>query len=135
MSTDKIISGFGGTNSHCVLEKAPRPLKPPVLSEQSAVPELRLYVLSAAAEQAVKMQMKDLGVLLEQRPEAFEVSLMPNLAYTLCQRRSLLNWKIAVSASSSMELMEKLSAKDLTPVRSTEQPHLGFVFTGMFFLS
>lgn len=113
------------------MEKGPRPVKHPA-SEKTTKPEWRLIVLSAAAEGAVKAQMKNLGVLLEQRPEAFEVSLMPNLAYTLGQRRSILKWKIAIPAPSSTELMEKLSAKNVKPVRSTEEPNIGFVFTGMF---
>lgn len=122
--------GFGGTNAHCVLEKAPRPVKGPAPTKTSSYNEWRLYVLSGAAETAVKTQMKTLEVFLEQRPEAFELALMPNLAYTLGQKRSVLTWKVAVPAVSSKDLLEKLSAKSLTPIRSTTRPTLGFVFTG-----
>lgn len=128
-TADGRFTGFGGTNAHCVLEKSPKPLKGPPPKEV-ARQDWRVYILSGAAEGAVKQQMRNLEVYLEQRPEAFEIALMPNLAYTLCQRRSLLTWKLAVPAFSSRDLMEKLSAKSVTPIRSTGHPTLGFVFTG-----
>lgn len=54
-----------------------------------------LYVLSANSEKSLKSQMQSLGIYLEQRPEALELSLMGKLAYTLGQRRSFLTWKVA----------------------------------------
>lgn len=55
---------------------------------------------------------------------------MESLAYTLCQRRSTLDWREAVSASSPTELGEILSSSTSEPMRPSGTPKLGFVFTG-----
>jgi acyl transferase domain-containing protein len=89
-----------------------------------------LYVLSANSEKSVKSQMQSLGIYLEQRPETLELSLMGKVAYTLCQRRSFLTWKVAVSAQTSSELVRKLSNPDLRPLSSFYAPKISFVFTG-----
>jgi acyl transferase domain-containing protein len=89
-----------------------------------------LFVLSAHSEKSVKAQMKGLQMYLEQRPETLELSVMGKLAYTLCQRRSHLTWKIAVSAATSSELIHKLSDPDLRPVSAFNSPKTAFVFTG-----
>jgi len=89
-----------------------------------------LYVLSANSERSVRLQMQSLGIYLEQRPETLELSLMGKIAYTLCQRRSFLTWKVAVSAQTSAELVRKLSNPDFHPVSSFYAPKISFVFTG-----
>jgi acyl transferase domain-containing protein len=145
--------GFGGTNGHVVLEAPPRPSRSkPVNGQKSdAAPngfanglnlvnpskigiasyKIRfLYVLSANSEKSLKSQMQSLGIYLEQRPEALELSLMGKLAYTLCQRRSFLTWKVAFSARTSSELVRQLSNPDLRPVSSFYAPRISFVFTG-----
>lgn len=55
---------------------------------------------------------------------------MDNLAYTLCQRRSTLDWREAVSACSPTELSEIISSGTSEPMRPSGPPKLGFVFTG-----
>ena len=90
----------------------------------------RLYVLSANDKHSLEKQMEDLTVYLEQRPEVFEKSLLPNLAYTLGQRRSILSWKIAVPARNSNELIPSLAGTTIVPTRATKEPRIGFVFTG-----
>ena len=89
-----------------------------------------LFLLSANSEKSVKAQMQSLQMYLEQRPETLELSVMGKLAYTLCQRRSSLPWKIAVSAATSSELIQKLSSSDLRPVSAFREPRVSFVFTG-----
>ena len=87
-------------------------------------------MLTANDDKSVKAQMKNLAIYLEQRPEAFEMSLMTNLAYTLGQRRSMLPWRVAASATSGADLIRKLSSPSLSFARTVEQPRLGFIFTG-----
>lgn len=89
-----------------------------------------LFVLSAHNEKSVKAQMQGLQMYLEQRPETLELSVMGKLAYTLCQRRSALPFKVALSATTSSELIGKLSNPDLRPVSSFQPPKVSFVFTG-----
>lgn len=86
--------------------------------------------MSGNDEQAARAQVKNLEIYCEQNPEAFDLALMDNLAYTLGQRRSCLDWKVAITASSASELVSKLAAFVTKPSRSFELPVLGFVFTG-----
>lgn len=89
-----------------------------------------LFVLSANDKVALDTVMKNVGIYLEQRPEIFQNDLMSNVAYTLGQRRSLMQWRVAISASSSFELIQTLNEGKITPVRETDPPRIGFIFTG-----
>lgn len=89
-----------------------------------------LFVLSAHSEKSVKSQMKNLQMYLEQRPETLELSVMGKLAYTLCQRRSNLSCRVAFSATTSSELIRKLSNQDEQPISAFNSPKISFVFTG-----
>ncbi|KAH6664674.1 polyketide synthase [Halenospora varia] len=128
--------GFGGGNAHAVLGRAPALPKPTVaganntLATGAKAPPKRLYVLSANDKTALQTQMHELTVYLEQPPEVFENSLLPNLAYTLGQRRSMLSYKIAIPARSSVELIPELAQSVSSTTRSIAEPRIGFVFTG-----
>ncbi|CZR50438.1 related to polyketide synthase [Phialocephala subalpina] len=122
--------GFGGTNAHLVLEKAPV-LKTNEEEVESGSQSRKLFVLSANNKSALELLMKNLGIYLEQRPEIFQNDLMTNLAYTLGQRRSLMQWRVAISTSSSFNLIQALNSGKVTPVRETEAAtRIGFIFTG-----
>lgn len=70
--------GFGGTNAHIVLERAPFPAKKPSMSRKatgmnesgspSQAPK-RLFLLSGNDKQSLEAVMASLVVYLEQRPE------------------------------------------------------------------
>lgn len=130
--------GFGGTNAHAVLERPPqlqdRLQKPPPVSAAGVAnpkdASKRIYVLSAYDKSSLEKQMHSLTIYLEQRPEVFQNSLLPNLVYTLGQRRSHLPWKVAIPARATAELIPALAARSVAPVRSVKEPKLGFVFTG-----
>ncbi|KAK6219149.1 hypothetical protein LQW54_002398 [Pestalotiopsis sp. IQ-011] len=87
-------------------------------------------VISASDEAAAKKSMEQLTIFLEQHPEVFQKGLMRNLAYTLCQRRSYLQWKVAVTAKSASGLAEALASSDIKPVRTSQAPKIAFVYTG-----
>lgn len=55
---------------------------------------------------------------------------MDRLAFTLCHRRSLLEWKEAVSASTLSELSSALASTDGDRTRPSGKSTIGFVFTG-----
>jgi acyl transferase domain-containing protein len=125
--------GFGDTNTHVVLERAPFLKKHEALdtgSPENALQARKLFILSANDKAALETMMKNLGIYLEQRPEIFQNDLMSNVAYTLGQRRSLMQWRIAISSATSFDLIQTLNAGKLSPTRETDPPRIGFIFTG-----
>lgn len=122
--------GFGGTNAHVVLERAAF-LDRNDPDTPDKIPQTRkLFVLSAHDKQALESLMKNIGIYLEQRPEIFQNDLMSNVAYTLGQRRTLMQWRIAISTSSSFDLIQALNSGKVSPARETEPLRIGFIFTG-----
>ena len=91
----------------------------------------RLFVLSANDKITTEKAMQNLGVYLEQRPEVFQNDLLSNLAYTLGQRKSIHPWRVAITASSAVNLVESLSSGKMIPAKQEpEELRLGWVFTG-----
>ena len=74
--------------------------------------------------------MKSLVIYLEQRPEMFQKDLMGDVAYTLGQRRSLMQWRVAIPAMRSFDLIEAINGHNVSPGKQVEEPRLGFIFTG-----
>jgi acyl transferase domain-containing protein len=122
--------GFGGTNAHVVLEKAPFLGNNELESAPSIAQSRKLFILSAHDKTALETLMKNIGIYLEQRPEIFENDLMSNVAYTLGQRRSLMQWKVAISTASSFDLIQALNSGKISPIRETEPLRVGFIYTG-----
>ncbi|ETS77113.1 hypothetical protein PFICI_10987 [Pestalotiopsis fici W106-1] len=132
----KLISvnnfGFGGTNAHVVLEKVPfatRAVKDDAdLNDDN--PGRKLFVFSANDKNTLETVLKNLVVYLEQRPEMFQKDLMGNFAYTLCQRRSLLQHRVAISAQRSFDLIETISSGNYSAGKEGDALRIGFIFTG-----
>lgn len=122
--------GFGGTNAHVVLERAPFLTENEPEPEDSTIQSRKLFVLSANDKSALEALMKNIGIYLEQRPEIFQNDLMSNVAYTLGQRRSLMQWRVAISTASSFDLIQSLNSGKISPAKETESPRIGFIFTG-----
>lgn len=88
-------------------------------------------MLSANDKTALETLMKNIGIYLEQRPEIFQDNLMSNVAYTLGQRRSLLQWRVAIPTASSFDLIQSLNSGKTAPIRAeAEGLRIGFIFTG-----
>lgn len=119
--------GFGGSNAHVILERGP------VHGGEGSANEdpltRRVYVVSGYDKQAATKLGDEIISYLHRHPPVFTDSLMDNMAYTLGQRRTHMNWRIAISASVHTELIEGL-ASTKEPTRSTGEPTVGFVFTG-----
>jgi acyl transferase domain-containing protein len=122
--------GFGGTNAHIVLTKGP--LERKTMKEEIDTQAFeRLFLLSGNDKVTAEQVMKNYGIYLEQRPEVFQNDLLSNLAYTLGQRKTHLTWRLAVTASSSVDLVEALSSGKVRPIKQDLEPvRLGFIFTG-----
>lgn len=118
--------GFGGSNAHCVLSKAPEQ------SQQGVEPgpSNRLFVMSANDEESAAEVSQALGIYLEQHPGVFEKQLIRNIAYTLCHRRSQLTWRAAVVAHDTGSLAMALNTPEAKPSRALRNPKVAFVFTG-----
>ena len=98
---------------------------------EAAVQSRKLFVLSANDKDTLEAIMSKVGIYLEQRPEIFQDNLMSNVAYTLGQRRTKLQWRVAISATSSFELIQALNSGKIMPTRGdTEGLKIGFIFTG-----
>ncbi|KAK8054747.1 polyketide synthase [Apiospora phragmitis] len=74
--------------------------------------------------------LKQLVIYLEQRPEMFQKDLMSNVAYTLCQRRSLLQWRVAIPAKRSFDLIDAINSQKFVPGKESDPLRIGFIFTG-----
>ncbi|KAL9945874.1 Type I Polyketide synthase [Verticillium nonalfalfae] len=119
--------GFGGSNAHCVLEKAP-PTLARGYNESNIGP--RLVVLSGNDKDAVGRLKAIVGVWLEKHPDLFDRELLRDLAYTLAHRRSQLSWRTAVVGSSASDLTRALNSPAAQPIRALRAPKIAFVFTG-----
>ena len=140
--------GFGGTNAHAIVEEAPQTTVTSDSHEVVDGPQLqngngsitplltsnanihRLFLVTAHGEASLKRQRKNLmSYLLKRRDDTAE-TLLPDLAFTLGQRRSLLPWRIALATSTSEGLIAQLESSEKVPMRASKAPKLGFVFTG-----
>ncbi|KAK4153766.1 polyketide synthase [Chaetomidium leptoderma] len=122
--------GFSGSNSTCVLRSAPQ-VRGLEIADSGLYSPLRLFVLSANDEGALRQSVKRLGIWIEQHAELYQTTMPRNLAYTLCQRRSHLPWRVAVVAGMCGDVAKALNSHDASPARApSEPPRLAFVYTG-----
>ncbi|KAI1424757.1 ketoacyl-synt-domain-containing protein [Xylaria sp. FL1777] len=124
--------GFGGTNAHVVLERVPFTQRGPKNDAdlKDDTPTRKLFVVSANDKVSLEAVLKNLVIYLEQRPEMFQKALMADVAYTLGQRRSLLQWRVAIPALRSFDLIEAINGQRLTPGKESDPLRIGFIFTG-----
>lgn len=122
--------GYGGTNGHAILESphtshayckgSPVGQKNPNEGQQS-----RVFVVSAKDVTACQNSMQRLAAWIEDnRPSP------DDLAFTLCERRTLLPWRTVVRAKSLDELVDQLRNSSRKPILVKRRPRLGFVFNG-----
>ena len=95
----------------------------------SEISRRRLFLLTASDKDCVKTQMLDLSQYLQTKSND-EAGFLDDLAFTLADRRSMLDWRFATSASSIHELSAALDNNDVHLNRASKTPSLGFVFTG-----
>ena len=124
--------GFGGTNAHVVLEKAPLNFKSPddAVKDVEVDPKKKLFLISANDKESLRTRIKDFGIYFEQHPEVFERSLFGNFAYTLGNKMSQLSYRVGVPATSLDGLGIRLAQLKINPSRVLGAPICSFVFTG-----
>ena len=131
-----VLNGVNGTNGVAAITNAH--------ATSLNRPQPRLFVWSAQDKDGLKRIEQPLAKYIHaktagyQSPSPYEnkrtEEFMAELAYTLGERRSRLQWKTYAIASSPEELTASLTASNderHTPVtKSSRNPRLGFVFTG-----
>lgn len=93
-------------------------------------PPRKLFVLTANDKSSLEVALKNLVIYLEQRPEMFQKTLMADVAYTLGQRRSLLQWRVAIPALRSFDLIETINSQSVSLGKESDSLRVGFIFTG-----
>ena len=91
---------------------------------------MRIFTLTAFDENSGQKRAKDLAAYLKERPGFDNDAFLDSLAFTLNERRSNFQWKLAIGAQSSEELIGALDQDSLTFSKAAKAPTLGFVFTG-----
>ena len=142
--------GFGGSNAHVIIDDArgylsshnltgaykkaeeqPQKLNGIANHNQAdADRKDRVFVLSAFDNGSAKRQVEKLSIHLNSRQGNDSAHFLDNLAFTLCERRSVLPWKTAFHASSVSRLTEVMSSGILKFCKEPKAKTLGFVFTG-----
>ncbi|KAJ5382444.1 Acyl transferase/acyl hydrolase/lysophospholipase [Penicillium concentricum] len=95
--------GFGGTNSHAILES----YEAPTITGSSG-PTLTPFVFSAASEGSLLAQLQFFSEHLKTHHDTIDIS---DLAWTLHSRRSQLSTKAAFSALTVEQLASKIDIK------------------------
>ncbi|HEX2911384.1 MAG TPA: GNAT family N-acetyltransferase, partial [Chloroflexia bacterium] len=95
--------GFGGTNAHVVLVEPPTQPELPPNPDQSPA---HLLTLSARSEPA----LRDLAASFLEKLRVAEKVALPDLSFTLSQRRAHLSQRLAVSGTDASQLIERLIA-------------------------
>ncbi|KAJ4296761.1 hypothetical protein N0V90_006809 [Kalmusia sp. IMI 367209] len=124
--------GYGGTNAHAILERAPfrtriARTEGPTRSDKLSVRQI--ITLSARSEQSCQSQIVNLKAWISSSEE-HPRGRLEDLAYTLASHRSNHSWRMAVTVSSLGELDEVISSKSPRLVKSSQAPKTIFVFTG-----
>ncbi|KAI1307850.1 putative polyketide synthase [Xylaria venustula] len=152
--------GYGGTNSHVILDDAyhylqtrrlrglhftqiPKPYLNGHARKQvnGDLPETttRLFALSAQDRDGLKRVKEQLAGFIKSSLEKLQdkttrerEDFVANLAYTLSEKRSRLQWKTYIVASSLDDLSAAMESPEAESPEhmSSKPPRLGFVFTG-----
>ena len=94
-------------------------------------PARRLFVISASNALSCKKQvMNMIDYLIARHGAPFADNLMGDLAYTLDQRRTLLDWRTVFSATSPQELIQSLKDSSVEISEAKNSPRNGMIFTG-----
>ena len=124
--------GYGGTNAHVLLAAPPAPAfpTPPEPTRPLVIP------LSARSDESLMRQLRGLHqVLAAPRPPA-----LPDLGYTLARRRSHHDHRVAIVATTTAELRERLRGLFaagnerqgvVSALEHRRSSSLAFVYTGM----
>ena len=110
------LLGFGGTNTHAILESYEQPTKPQKHTSEDSTISLTPFTFSATSEKSLVASLTSYLSFLK----GINSIDLRSLAYTLTSRRSALPVKIALSATTLDGLCDKM--KMLFPDLLLHQP-------------
>ncbi|KAI5925744.1 polyketide synthase [Camillea tinctor] len=115
--------GFGGANAHAILERGPR-----VPDTLDFTPSPRLFLLSANNQGSLEDMINAYVEWVDQHPE----TVLADLSYTLCHRRTPMPWRFSCVAGDKSSLLAGLRKGLTTPPSkpTPTQTDIIFVFTG-----
>jgi acyl transferase domain-containing protein len=119
--------GYGGTNAHAILEAAPSIHNNGTGVDETDNSRSYVFVVSAKDSAACQTAMTRLANHLGEKNPAPSPS---DLAYTLCQRRTMHPWMVAIRAKTINELENSLRDPARKPLNANRRPRLGLVFNG-----
>ncbi|CAI6093931.1 unnamed protein product [Clonostachys chloroleuca] len=139
--------GFGGTNAHVILEEAQGYLEAHGLTENSALTSVnhdqphgvkcqatpRIFCFSSNEKAGVRRIIESHLKYLEGNKARLSTEFLASYSYTLCCRRSNLEWKHYVVADSADELLEKMNSQEMPRLRRSaidKQSRICFAFCG-----
>ncbi|QWU17696.1 Acyl transferase domain-containing protein [Paenibacillus sophorae] len=116
--------GFGGTNSHMVVEEAPQ--SGPSSSESHPERPKHVIGLSAHTHAALEHKMADLAAFLEQQGEYS----LGDICYTENVTRTALQHRFYAVTDSAQDLTKKLRTSEPESARALISPKIALMFTG-----
>lgn len=131
--------GYGGTNGHAIVEAMAGKLIAngldghilPNIHDVSGTPQV--LALTAKNEKSLKegiKGLKDWASAQINDDNVCDDKALLDVAYTLGARRSTMQWRHAINATSLQGLVSSLSDTEPKPVRSSNNNRIVFVFTG-----
>lgn len=127
--------GFGGTNTHLIVEEAPRKTSE---KEKPTERPLHLIKLSGKSEEAITQQAARLAAHLETYLERHPDANSLDVVYSANTGRVDFNHRLAVTAANTAELAERLAALGAGELRAAKRgtvrtlgrPKVAMLFTG-----
>ena len=90
----------------------------------------RVFLVSHRTKAGVSRVAENLRQYTTLRSNSAGESFFDDMAYSLNSRRTVFDWRAAVTAASPLELAGALEAQMIEPKRSPQERRLSFVFTG-----
>ena len=90
----------------------------------------KVFVLSAKSEESCKKQVASLLSYMIASQKNSPHTPMDDLAFTLAQRWTLFEWRLATSATSRQELIDSLQDPNSHVVLAKKSANVGMIFTG-----
>ena len=118
--------GYGGTNAHLLLERAPQSKEVAASDGDDAS---HLFTFSAKSETSLINMIRHNHAWLSSQGNSLS---LPSLSHTLCHRRTHHPWRFSCVSKSQQDLADQLAsaARAFMPAASSEKTTLNFVFTG-----